>query len=62
MNNYPQVTEAEQEELVREAWTNYGTDNPAQWQSFGTLDNYVKAQVEKYFPLVKRPDIRQVGR
>lgn len=50
MNNYPQVTEAEQEELVREAWTNYGTDNPAQWQSFGTLDNYVKAQVEKYFP------------
>lgn len=31
MNNYPQVSEAEQEELVREAWFNYGTDNPTQW-------------------------------
>ena len=50
MNNYPLVTEEEGEMLTREAWYNYGTDNPTQWQSYGSLDSYVDAMAEKYYP------------
>jgi TonB-linked SusC/RagA family outer membrane protein len=50
MDNYPTVTEAEGEILTREAWTNYGNDNPAQWQSYGSLDNYVNVMTERYYP------------
>ncbi len=50
MNNYPQVTEEEGEMLTREAWTNYGTDNPVFWQPYGSLNNYVDAMTERYYP------------
>ena len=50
VNNYPLVSEEEGEVLTREAWRNYGTDNPAQWQKYGSLDNYVDVMTEKYYP------------
>ncbi len=50
VNNYPMVSEDEGEMLTREAWTNYGKDNPVFWQSYGSLENYVNAQTEKYYP------------
>ncbi|HBG24851.1 MAG TPA: hypothetical protein DDX10_07350 [Rikenellaceae bacterium] len=49
-NNYPMVSEEEKEILTREAWRNYGSDNPSQWQSYGSLDSYVNFMAEKYFP------------
>ncbi|HPM17282.1 MAG TPA: TonB-dependent receptor plug domain-containing protein, partial [Bacteroidales bacterium] len=50
VNNYPLVSEEEGEVLTRESWRNYGTDNPAQWQKYGSLDNYVDVMTEKYYP------------
>lgn len=50
MDNYPTVSENDAEVLTREAWRNYGTDNPAQWQNYGSLDNYVDVMAERYFP------------
>ena len=50
MDNYPLASDEEAEILHRESWTNYGTDNPVKWQSYGSLDNYVDAMVEKYYP------------
>lgn len=52
-NNYPIVSDADGEMLTREAWTNYGTDNPNQWKSFGSLENYVNAKTEQYYPSKK---------
>ncbi len=50
MDNYPMVTEEQGEILTREAWFNYGTANPVMWQSYGSLDAYVNAQTERYYP------------
>ena len=50
VDNYPMVSEADKEMLTREAWTNYGKDNPVFWQPYGSLENYVNVQTEKYFP------------
>lgn len=52
-DNYPLVSDAEGEMLTREAWTNYGTDNPARWQQYGSLENYVNIQTEQYYPSKK---------
>ena len=53
MNNYPMVTDAQQEMLLRESWQNYGNDNPSKWASYGTLNKYVDAMSEMYFPSKK---------
>lgn len=58
-DNYPMVSEADGETLTREAWTNYGTDNPVFWQSYGSLSNYVEAMVERYYPSRKSDLIYQ---
>ncbi|MCK9626468.1 MAG: TonB-dependent receptor, partial [Bacteroidales bacterium] len=53
VDNYPLATEEQQEMLLRESWTNYGTDNPVKWASYGSLSSYVDAMAEKYFPSKK---------
>ncbi len=58
-NNYPMVSEGDNEILTREAWTNYGNDNPVHWQSYGSLDNYVNTMVERYYPSRKSDLIYQ---
>lgn len=52
-DNYPVVSDSDAEMLLREAWKNYGTDNPTQWASFGSLDKYVDAKAEQYYPSKK---------
>ncbi|MDD2595412.1 MAG: TonB-dependent receptor [Bacteroidales bacterium] len=49
-NNYPLATDAQAEQLHREAWYNYGTDNPSLWKKYGSLDAYVAAKVEENYP------------
>ena len=53
MNNYPLATDAQQEMLLRESWQNYGNDNPVKWAPYGSLNAYVDAMSEKYFPSKK---------
>jgi TonB-linked SusC/RagA family outer membrane protein len=50
VNNYPLASEEDTEMLVRESWRNYGNDNPVKWASYGSLDAYVDAMAEKYYP------------
>ena len=52
-DNYPMVSDAQGEMLTREAWRNYGEDNPVQWQNYGSLDSYVDAKTELYYPSKK---------
>ena len=49
-NNYPLATDSETEELHRQSWYNYGTDNPSVWKNYGSLDSYVAAKVEENYP------------
>jgi TonB-linked SusC/RagA family outer membrane protein len=49
-DNYPLASDAQMEELHRQAWYNYGERNPSKWKSYGSLDNYTAAMVEKYYP------------
>lgn len=49
-NNYPLANDSQAEALHREAWTNYGTDNPEVWEDYGTLEKYVDAKVEQNYP------------
>lgn len=49
-NSYPLASDAEAEQLHRISWSNYGTDNPSVWKSYGSLDAYVDAKVEQNYP------------
>ena len=49
-DNYPLASDAQMEELHRQAWYNYGERNPSKWKSYGSLDNYTAEMVEKYYP------------
>lgn len=50
-NNYPLASDSEAEELHRQSWYNYGTDNPSAWRnSYNTLEDYVAAQVAVNYP------------
>ncbi|MCL2502253.1 MAG: TonB-dependent receptor plug domain-containing protein, partial [Bacteroidales bacterium] len=49
-NNHPLASEEDTEMLHREAWRNYGVDNPSVWASFGSLEAYVEDRVEFYYP------------
>ena len=49
-DNYPLASDAQMEELHRQAWYNYGDRNPSKWKSYGSLDSYAAAMVEKYYP------------
>ncbi len=49
-DNYPLASDAQMEELHRQAWYNYGERNPSKWQSYGSLDNYTAAMVQQYYP------------
>ena len=49
-DNYPLANDAEAEELHRQAWTNYGNDNPSVWRDYGSLENYVKEKVAENYP------------
>ena len=49
-DNYPLASDAETEELHRQAWYHYGQDNPNAWKSYNTLEDYVAAKVEQNYP------------
>ncbi|MBQ3175701.1 MAG: TonB-dependent receptor [Bacteroidales bacterium] len=49
-DNYPLASDAETEELHRQAWYHYGQNNPNAWKSYNTLEDYVAAKVEQNYP------------
>ncbi len=49
-DNYPLASDAETEELHRQAWYHYGQDNPNAWKSYNSLESYVAAKVEQNYP------------
>ena len=49
-DNYPLASDAQMEELHRQAWYNYGERNPSQWKKYASLDEYAAAKVEQYYP------------
>ncbi len=49
-DNYPLASDAQTEELHRQAWYNYGMRNPNAWKSYNTLEDYVAAKVEANYP------------
>ena len=50
-NNYPECNDAETEELTRQSFYNYGTDNPSAWRStYSSLNDYTSAMVAKNYP------------
>ena len=62
MKNFQMTTEAESEMLIREALTNYGTDNPSVITSNGytDLNAYVNGQTQRYFP-ARDPSLQYVN-
>ena len=56
VNNYPMVSEAEQEMLTREMVRNYADDTPSVWNNATynfSKDEYVNRRTEVYFPARK---------
>ncbi len=49
-DNYPLASDAETEELHRQAWYHYGQNNPNAWKNYNTLEDYVAAKVEQNYP------------
>jgi len=49
-DNYPLASDAQMEELHRQAWYNYGERNPSQWKKYASLDEYAAAKVQQYYP------------
>ncbi len=49
-NNYQTATDSETEMLHATAWRNYGIKNPSEVTKYGTLDAYVNAMVQQYYP------------
>lgn len=49
-DNYPLASDSETAELHRQAWYNYGVNNPSAWENYGSLDAYAAAMVEQNYP------------
>lgn len=49
-DNYPLASDAETEELHRQAWYHYGQNNPNAWKNYNSLEDYVAYKVEQNYP------------